>query len=164
MNYSDTKTNAARANHELISLKQDKRKFLKWTPPVVVAVMLPTHAQATPLCAASLVVRALVPSKCAGNPPEGQAAVQILSDSIDISIESISHDASGTDTLTLPALPAPASSTDGVNLVWEGPGSDAITCLPLNTITVNVNYICGESTEEVTQNFSLTEILAAAIP
>lgn len=141
-----------------------KRGFFKWVPPVVVTVLLPTHA--TEPCAAGITAKAMVPSKCAGQPPFGQAPVAIYSDTVgvDVKIQSISHNAPGTDTITLPAFPATASTTTGVGIVWEGPASDAITCLPLSTITITVNYTCGEDPKEKARSFNLNQVLASAIP
>lgn len=149
----------------------EKRALLKWAPPLVMAVVLPRHAQAThvdPACTSSLVAVAPVPSKCAGpaNALVGQAIITITSDSDPIEILSITHNAPATDTITPPTLPAMAtnSSSTGVDIGWQGPGSDAITCLPLSTITLTITYNCGEHTAEVTAEVNVTEVLAAAIP
>ena len=145
----------------------DKRTLLKWVPPMVTAIALPAHAQCTTCpCESSLVVFAPVPSKCAGpaNALVGQATITITSDSDPIEITSITHNAPGTDTITLPALPASATSASGVDIGWQGPGSDAITCLPLNTITLTVTYNCGENTVDTVGEINITEVLAAAIP
>jgi len=144
----------------------DKRNLVKWIPPVVMSLALPAHATTSMPCPSTLVANAPVPSKCSGpaNALVGQASITIVSDSEPIEIASISHNAPGTDTITFPVLPAAVSSSSGIDVGWQGPGSDALTCLPINTITLTVTYNCGPGTQNATASVNVTSVLAAALP
>ena len=146
-----------------------KRAHLKWTAPVVVGVMLPTHAQATttapPTCGAVPVMEATVPSKCAtvagSDEIAGQATVVVKSDSDPIEIISIDHN--GGSEIQLPGLPATVTSASGAEIKWAGPATDGLTCLPITQITFTVTFTCNEAPNG-SASFNLTELLAAVIP
>lgn len=142
-----------------------RRKLMCWTPPLITAVMLPVHAQ-TSACVQSPVMSAAVESKCSGTPPVAQAVVTILSNAVDqIEIRSIVvSGASGSDTITLPTLPANVTNTVGIDIQWTGPATDATTCLPTSTITFAVSYGCASGSMDQMITFDLTTVLVAAIP
>lgn len=147
------------------SVAISRRALMAWTVPTVTAIALPSHAQ-TSFCGSVPVMTATVPSKCSGTPPVGDAIITLASGGADL-LDIISINVQGalaTDTLTLPSLPAQVSNTASLDLRWVGNGSDAVTCLPLSSITFEVTYRCSVNVTNETANFSLTTILAAALP
>jgi hypothetical protein len=144
------------------SVDQYKRQYLKWTPPVVVGVLLPTHAQATHggECNASPIATGTPPTCKDLQFLEGNGTMTILSDGEPLDILSISHNAPGTDTITLPGVPATVTSSSGINVVWKGPALDAVNCLPVNNISITVSYNCNDDHDGP---FSATLSLTAAL-
>lgn len=155
---SEIRTNVQALDH----VDQHRRRHLKWASPLVVVVLLPAHAQATHggVCSAGPVAT--------GSPPtckdlqflEGNGTMTILSDSEPLDILSISHNAPGTDSITLPAVPATVTSSSGINVVWQGPALDAVSCLPVNDISITVEYNCND---DAAGPFSATLSLTAAL-
>lgn len=146
-----------------------RRKLLLWTPPAVAVVALPAHAQMS-MCGSAPTLVANVASKCSGVPPIGQAILTLASDGADpadavlqVSAITVTGDASS-DMFTLPSLPASISDTSTVDIEWSGEASDATTCLPLSTITIEITYTCQAAVSDMSAMFDLTEILADAIP
>ena len=144
-----------------------RRGLLIWTTPVVAAIALPVHAQ-TSTCFTAPTLTATVPSKCAGDPPVGQAVLTLLSDAADPSNDSLEirsitvNGAAASDTIVLPTLPANVIASVGIDIEWSGSASDAVTCLPLSTITFEVVYGCGTSGADTSITFDMTTVLAAA--
>lgn len=129
------------------NIDQYKRRYLKWTPPVVVGVLLPTHAQATHggVCTASPVgTLGSMPTCKVLQSLEGNGTMAILSDGGPLEILEISHDAPGTDSVTLAAVPATVTSSSGLDVIWQGPALDAVNCLPVNSINITVVYNCND--------------------
>jgi len=144
-----------------------RRKLLLWTPPVITAVMLPTHAQASVCELAKPIAKASVPSKCAGDPPQGQATITLCSDNAGVPVEvySITHDAADPNVISGPTS-GTLNGDGGIDIVWEGPATDAITCLPETEVTFTVNFTCDGDTnqeDDVPYTFSLLEVLADAV-
>jgi hypothetical protein len=140
-----------------------RRDLLKWTAPVVVSVALPAHAQTTfPPFTGLPLLNAVVPSKCAG--PAGgliaEATLSLVSDGSLMTITAITHNAPAPDTVTIPPLPAVVDGTNGLEISWEGAGTDALTCLPVNATTITVSYRGGLDPTVRTADFSLTAVLA----
>ncbi len=170
------KMNEAQADTGDRTLHHRRREILKWTPPVVVAVMLPTHAQATPEvtttttttttttpapCNAVPVVSVTRIPKCEGTILQAEAEVTLLSDSEPLEIISISHSSSGSDSVSYSGGPTVTSSS-GIVISWVGPGQDEATgtkCLPINAVDVTATYTCGEDPETKTYTFSLSQLL-----
>lgn len=151
-----------------IALNVDRRKVLMWTPPVVAAVVLPAHAQ-TSMCGSAPSMVASVASKCSGTPPVGQAVLTLTSDGADAADAVLQVSAinitgtSSTDVFTLPALPVNITPMVGVDIDWTGPASDAVTCLPTSTITLDVVYTCQSAVSEMMVSFDFTQLLSDAI-
>ena len=154
---------------EYLETEISRRGLLKWAPPTVAMVALPVHAQ-TSICTSLLVAEATAPSKCSGTPPVGQAVIRLTSDAMDpnnpdLDILSITvNGAAASDTVTFPSLPMSVTDTLGLDISWTGNGSDALTCLPLSTITFDITYRCSLSSITMVQSFDLTTLLADAIP
>ena len=144
-----------------------RRQLMVWTTPLVAAITLPAHAQ-TSTCFSAPVLTATVPSKCAGDPPVGQAIMTLFSDAADptndsLEVRSITvNGAASTDTVTLPSLPANIIDTVGIDIEWSGNASDAVTCLPTSPITFDVVYGCGTSGGDTMISFDMTTVLAEA--
>ena len=140
-----------------------RRQVLVWTAPAIAAVTLPVHAQ-TSLCTAPPVVSVPVAPKCAGDPPVGTAQLEILAPDTTsmelIDIQVTSSDAAST--LTLPSLPANLSDLVPLAVTWDGPASDALSCLPLAQITMTLEYACGMTSEFET--YDVTALLIASLP
>jgi len=152
-----------------VELNTLRRKVLIWTPPAVAAIALPAHAQ-TSMCGSAPTMEASVASKCSGDPPVGQAVLSLTSDGADpadavLQVRAINiTGAAASDTITLPAFPASISDTAGVDIEWTGDASDAVTCLPTSTISIEVIYTCQPADSDMIATFDLTEILSDAIP
>jgi len=145
--------------------KISRRNLLKWAPPVVTVVALPAHAQMSFCEDAEPVVTAGTP-KCAGDPPIGNSVISIASSNslVDIEIISITYSPDSTgDTIIIPALPMTAMSAVPVEIEWEGPASDAQSCLPTNTIEFEITYNCNNAFSTSVLRFNLTDVLAAAV-
>ncbi len=153
----------------LVEKNVTRRLLLKWTTPMVASVVLPSHAQMS-ACTSMLTMAAPAPSKCSGSPPVGSAILQVMSDATDPSsplLEIIAIDVNGaaaTDTITLPTLPASVSDSVGADIEWSGNASDALTCLPLSTISFDITYQCVGSATTMMQSFDLLTVLADALP
>jgi len=170
---SKRNTTGHRAAVEQVSVGQSiavtRRKLLQWVPPVVTAISLPVHAtlsingNSTAICRPLLVAFASVSSKCSGpaNALVGQATITIITDGDPVEITAITHNAGVSDTISLPALPATVSVNAGIDIGWQGPASDALVCLPVNTITLTVEYNCNGATAE--ESINVTQVLAAAV-
>lgn len=147
------------------SIALTRRSLLVWSVPTVSTVVLPAHAQ-TSFCGSAPVMAATAPSKCSGTSPVGDAIIALTSNGADL-LDIISINVQGalaSDTITLPALPVQVSNTSGVDVRWVGNASDAVSCLPLSTINFEVTYRCSVNVTTQTADFSLTTILAAALP
>lgn len=144
-----------------------RRKLLKWTPPVITAVVLPTHAQ-TSVCESMPVLTATVAAKCSGSPLVSQAVITIFSDAADASeveLDILAVNFSGlgaSDTFSVPSLPMSVIDTVGLDIEWSGEATDAVTCLPMSNITIDISYSCSSAPMEQVVSFNLTEVLAAA--
>ena len=167
MNESQAGTGDSKLHHR-------RREILKWTPPVIMAVALPVHAECSPPedctttttttlapCNAVPVVSVTRIPKCKGIDLEAEAEVTLLSDSVPLEIVSISHNSPGSDSVSYSGGPTVTSSS-GIVISWVGPGRDEDTgteCLPLNSTDVTVMYTCGEDPETKTYTFSLSQLL-----
>ena len=152
-----SETNTVEQAHRVVD--EHKRRYLKWTPPLVVGVILPAHAQAS-MCNARPVATGTTPTCKDLQALEGNGTITITSDSEPLDIVSIRHDAPSTDTITLPGLPATVTGSSGVDVVWKGPALDALNCLPINNITITVSYNCNEDPAgPFTATFSLSALL-----
>lgn len=144
-----------------------RRSLLKWTTPAVAAVTLPVHAQ-TSFCTSAIVVASVSsPSKCSGNPPVGNAVISLVSDTpmVDVVIDSITVTGAGADdSVSFASLPQTVSDMVGLDVTWQGPASDAQTCLPLSTISLSIGFSCEGDPAENELVIELTPLLASAIP
>ena len=156
----------------------NRRSLLKWTTPALAAVALPAHAQASPVpeeCVPSVPVLSIESSpKCAGSPPVGTATISIVSsgngtsssgapESL-VTIKSLTLMALDSDNIltNLPTFPADIDATNAISFNWEGPGSDALTCLPISQLDVEVEYCCEDGPSEFI-SVDLTQLLIASI-
>ncbi len=166
MNKEDT-SNASQANS---SARISRRKLLKWTPPLVVAISLPAHASCTPPCTippttippctAMLIVETSA-YECEykdGDPTiprAGSATATILSDGEAITITSLS---TSSGEVVLPGVPATVTATSGIILEWNGLTSaekGATSCPPVAPITATCEYTCGEDPVVKTQTLTV---------
>jgi len=165
MKYFEEKTNENQVN---MKINKPRRQVLVWTAPTIVAVTLPAHAQtsATSSCIAPPLVSVAAAPKCAGDPPIGTALLEILapnSDStelVDIQVTS----ADPASTLTLPTLPAALSDSVPLEVTWDGPASDAVTCLPLAQINMTLEYACNGDGISVFETYDVTALLIDSVP
>ena len=145
-------------------INNQRRQILVWTAPTVAVIALPAHAQMSP-CPAPPVVSVGVAPKCAGDPPVGNALLEILApDSMSmelIGIEVTTDDASSTLS-EFPTLPAMLSDSTPVTVEWNGPASDAVTCLPLAQINMILEYACNGGAVEV-ETYDITGLLIASV-
>ncbi len=155
--------------NEAVMIDESRRQVLRWSTPVLMSVTLPAHAQ-TSTCVSRLTMAAATASKCSGVPPIGDGLVTLNSDGADpvgpnLQITAINvNGAAATDSIVLPALPIQVSTTTGADIQWRGSASDALTCLPISSITFDVTYRCTGTLLSITQSFDLTTVLANAIP
>jgi len=145
-------------------MNKQRRHVLVWTAPTVAAISLPTHAQMSPMaCAAPPVVSVPVTPKCAGDPPIGTAQLEIFAPNGEVmnllGITVTTSDSAST--LTLPSLPASLSETSALVVTWDGPASDAVSCLPLAEITMELEYACTDEIS-VFETYDVTALLAAS--
>lgn len=152
-----------------------RRDLLKWTTPILTAVALPVHAQASVLCVPSVPELSIVSSpKCSGSPPVGTATISLTSlgngtsssgapESL-VTIKSLTLTAAnpGNSLTSLPTFPADVDAASTLSFNWEGPGSDAITCLPLTQLDVEVEFCCEDGPSEFI-TVDLTQLLIASI-
>lgn len=143
-----------------------RRQMLVWTVPVIATVTLPAHAQTSLACTAPPGVSVPVAPKCAGsNPLIGTAQLEIfapdamLMELIDIQVTSTDP----ASTLTLPSLPATLSNSTPLVVTWNGPASDALTCLPLSQISMTLEYACSNGVS-VFETYDVTALLIASSP
>ncbi len=156
-------------NDKISSVNSLRRRLLMWSAPSVAMVVLPAHADLSN-CSAGPLLEASVASKCSGSPPVGQAILTLVSDGMDplganslvISAINVGGAAAG-DTLTLPSLPVTIDTTSSAEIEWSGDASDALTCLPLSPIEIEVVFNCEGVSIDMTASFNLVEVLAAAV-
>lgn len=155
-------------NENQVNMKINKlrRQALIWTAPAIVAVTLPTHAQTSPSsCTAPPVVSVAASPKCAGDPPIGTAALEILAPNampmelIDIQVTSSDPES----ILTVPSVPANLSDLVPLELAWDGPASDAITCLPLAEISMTLEYACNDDGISVFETYDISTLLIESV-
>ncbi len=150
-------------------VEQRRRRLLTWTAPAVAAIALPAHAQTSPGNTMPSLITT-VPSKCSGVPPVGEAVLNLNSNAanpMNPTVEVINimiNGASPSDSFVLPSLPVTVAATPGVEIQWSGGASDAVTCLPLSPITIDVTYVDPVTLLSQTITFDLTTVLSAAIP
>lgn len=155
----------------MIKSKQiSRRRLLVWSTPVVVSITLPRHAVATHIggvCSAGApVVSVLDAPKCSGNPPVGVGAIQISGvDSTPITIKNITQvsDDPKSDIGDFPSFPIDVTDISPFVIIWTGPASDGITCLPLATITITIEYCCDDG-EVFSETYDITELLVGSVP
>jgi len=111
------------------------------------------------------VLTVLAPPKCAGAPPIGSAEIEITAPDVIpmnlLSINVITSDPAST--ISLPTFPVTISDTSGVTITWDGPASDAITCLPLALISIEVEYACEDEVSLV-ETVDITTLLINSLP
>lgn len=145
-------------------MNTQRRQLLVWTAPAVAAVTLPAHASMSP-CTAPPIVSVPVAPKCAGNPPIGTAQLEIFAPDMMpmelISIQVTSGDPAST--ITVPSLPATLNDLVPLTVTWDGPASDALTCLPLAQIDMVLEYACSDGVS-VEESVDVTALLIASVP
>ena len=116
-------------------------------------------------CEGPPVLTVLAPPKCAGAPPIGSAEIEITAPGAIpmnlLSINVITSDPAST--ISLPTFPVTISDTSGVTITWDGPASDAITCLPLALISIEVEYACEDEVSLV-ETVDITTLLINSLP
>ncbi|MFT5137645.1 MAG: hypothetical protein ACI8XV_002685 [Arenicella sp.] len=131
-----------KTKHNLIN----RRELLKWSSPVVAAIVLPAHADMSPegcVCSEAPVVKVSTPLQCTGNLSIGTAELEIAAvDEEGAIIRSIilttNDPKSGLS--SLPTGPVTVTDVDTVTIVWTGPASDGVPCVPLATNNINFKY------------------------
>ena len=161
---ADDKKNSS----ELISFDSSisRRRLLQWTTPVVAAISLPAHAvTSSGACTGPPILNVPAAPKCAGDPPVGTAIIEILAPiGCPMMIKSISVTSNDPKSSvgSFPDFPAEITDQNPESVVWTGPASDAVTCLPLANISITIEYCCddGISLEET---YDITELLTNSI-
>ena len=145
-------------------INKQRRQLLVWTAPTVAVIALPAHAQMSP-CTGPPVVSVAAAPKCAGDPPIGSAQLEILApDAMPmelISVEVTTDDPASTLN-DLPSLPAMLSDSTPMTVTWDGPASDAVTCLPLAQISMALEYACSDGVI-VVETYDITDLLIASV-
>lgn len=117
-------------------------------------------------CEAPPVLAVPVAPKCAGNPPIGEAVIEIFApDTIPMELKSIevtTSDAASTIT-DLPAFPTLLSDSTPLTVTWSGPAGDALTCLPTAQISITIEYCC-EDQASLFETYDITALLIASVP
>ena len=145
-------------------INEQRRQFLVWTAPTVAVIALPAHAQMSP-CTGPPVVSVAAAPKCAGDPPIGSAQLEILApDSMSMELISIEVTTNDPDSTLndIPSLPAMLSDSTPVTVTWDGPASDAVTCLPLAQIDMVLEYACSDGVI-VSETYDITDLLIASV-
>ena len=131
---------------DTLNKKHTRRKVLVWTSPVIVGCALPVHGSTTCSEAPSAPLFSVgVSPKCSNDPPIGTAEFRLEpSDGMPIIIKSvtvISDDPKNTLNIfeTLPREIAPETWQ---SVIWVGPAADGISCFPLTTMIISVEYCC----------------------
>ncbi len=141
----------------------------RWTKPVVNAVLLPVHAQSSPVPECP----AIVIGNVTFGPQSGTPAVPVCVVSFDVlssdpaiplTITAITNGDLGDDvTITYDSF-GEATDTTGPRVIWAGPASDAPFCsdnTPIDDVTFTVTATCAVTDSvEIMQDFTLAEILA----
>lgn len=154
---SDLTSGAALTN--MVSVTADQA-------PSAVTDSAVTPVTAVCTCEGPPILTVLAPPKCAGDPPIGSADIEILAPG-ECPMELINIVVTTSDPAStlgsLPAFPAAVTVTNGVSITWTGPASDAITCLPLATITADIEYACANGIS-LFETYDITALLIASVP
>ena len=146
----------------------NRRELLFWSAPVITMVALPAHAQMSQprACAGPPILNVVAQPKCSGDPPIGTAVIEILGpDEFDMELKDIQFTTtdSKSSLSSLPTLPVIITDISGVTFTWLGPATDGVTCLPLASIEVTIDYCC-EDGQILTETYDLTQLLIDSIP
>lgn len=116
-------------------------------------------------CEGPPIVSIPVVPKCAGNPPIGEAAIEIFApDTIPMELKGIevtTSDASST-VGDLPTFPTTVTNSTPVTVNWTGPAGDAVTCLPTASISITIEYCC-EDQVSLFETYDVTALLIASV-
>ena len=131
---------------EILNKDHSRRKVLTWSTPVIVGCVLPAHGSVS--CPASLnppIFSVGVDPKCSGDPPVGTAEFRLTpADGIPIVIKSITAESDDPKNLItiFETLPREIAPGEWQSIFWVGPAGDGVSCFPLTTITIVVEYCC----------------------
>jgi len=155
----------------------DRRKILlglgtstavvAWHKPLVKAIALPAHAQASPMCPMVVIGNVLFgPVSGSNTPPLCTVTFDVLSASatLPLTIENITDNAPADTTIVYDTFGEVTDSV-GSRVVWRGPATDAPFCSNLIVVnevifTVTASCAAAPNTPSFTQEFTLTEVLA----
>ena len=141
-----------------------RRQLLAWSTPTIVAIALPVHAQMSICPDGPPLLNVLVAPKCSGSPPIGTAELQLLAPSATtitlMNISTSSNDPNSTLAVN-ESLPRDITQSINTTITWEGPASDAQSCLPLAELMVMVEYQCSDGEIEM-ETYDILALLTAA--
>ena len=150
----------ARINKEM---NTTRRQLLAWSTPVIASVALPVHAQMSICPEGPPEMSVMVAPKCSGSAPIGTAVLELLAPGATtitvMDITTTSSDVNSTLTVN-EALPRDISQSTSTTITWEGPASDAVSCLPLAELMVTVEFQCNDGMIEM-QTYDVLALLAA---
>ena len=166
MNTPQDKHSNKKQNKRRLRIEPTRRELLIWTAPVIASISLPVHAQMSICPPTTPVLTALTPAKCAGaSPILGEAALAIFSSgSIPLDIISVTDNAINPNAIAYSSTSGIVTDTDGIDVDWDGPSTDATTCLPTEDVDITVTYTCSNDPMTYTDVFSVLDILADAVP
>ncbi|MFT5135640.1 MAG: hypothetical protein ACI8XV_000666 [Arenicella sp.] len=152
-------------NKQQLGLAPTRRELLVWSAPVIAAISLPVHAQ-TSSCTTAPTLQAVTPAKCAGENPQGEATLRIISSDalVDVQILSVTDNAVVPNAITYSATSGIVGANSGLDIKWDGPSTDAVTCLPAQDVTFTITYTCSNDPLDFEVVASLVDILAGAVP
>ena len=152
-------------NKQRLELAPTRRELLVWSAPVIAAISLPVHAQ-TSVCTTPPVLRAITPAKCAGENPQGESTLGIFSTdaAVPVQIISVTDNAVAPNVIAYSATSGVVTDSVGIDISWDGPSTDATTCLPTVNVIFTITYTCQDDPMDYQITASLLDILADAVP
>ena len=117
-------------------------------------------------CEGPPVLNVLAPPKCSGNPPVGTAVIEIFAPGeCPMNLLGITVDSSDAKSSisSLPSFPSAITETSGETITWTGPASDAISCLPLASISITIEYACEDGVAQ-SETYDITQLLLDSVP
>lgn len=140
----------------------------RWSKPVINTVLLPVHAQTSPVCPMIVVGNVVFgPQSPVSSPPVCTTSFDVLSSdaSTDLNIVSVTNGPLGSDVSVTYGSFGVATATTGPRVIWAGPASDAPFCsdnMPIEDVVFTVTASCAAVSGQFTQDFLLSDIVALA--
>ena len=123
-----------------------RRKAISWSTPIIISCAIPAHASLTCLDGPMPPNFSIgTEPKCSGDPPVGTAEFRLEpADSLPVIIKSIkiqSEDPKNS-VLVFEELPREIIPGEWQSVFWVGAAGDAVSCFPLTTVLIVIEYCC----------------------